>query len=70
MMFRQPAIGIEVVELLGPEHAGEGLAHHVGGVRGDRGWGHGTIELVRLLQASGEGFVTSTARRGRRGPDW
>ena len=57
LMFLQPAIGIEEVVLLGPEHAGQGLAHHVGCIRGDRGWSHGTVELVRLLQASGEGLV-------------
>ena len=33
----QPGVGIKIVVLLGPEHAGEGLAHDVGGIRRHRG---------------------------------
>ena len=29
----QPVVAVEEEELLAPEHAGEGLAHHVGRVR-------------------------------------
>ncbi len=53
----QPVVTVEEVELLAPEHAGDGLAHDVGRVRGDRGRGHGAIELVRLLQPACQGFV-------------
>ena len=56
-VFLQPRIGVEVVILLGPEHAGDGLAHHVGCIRGDRGRGHGAVELVRLPQPRGQGLV-------------
>ena len=40
VVFLQPRVAVEVVELLGPEHAGEGLAHHVRGIRRDRWRGH------------------------------
>ena len=47
----EPLVDIIVVELLGPQHAGQRLAHHVGCIgierrRDDRG-----IELVRFLPA-------------------
>ena len=53
----QPRIAVPVVVLLGPEHAGDGLAHHVGGIRGDRGRGHRRVEGVSLPQAGGQGLV-------------
>ena len=49
VMLIQPAVAVEEVELLAPQHAGEGLAHHVSRVRGDRWRGHGAVELVCLL---------------------
>jgi hypothetical protein len=35
----QPVVTVEEEELLAPKHAGDGLAHHVDGVRGDRSKG-------------------------------
>ena len=57
VVLLQPRIAVPVVVLLGPEHAGEGLAHHVGRIRRDRGRGHGRVELVRLPQPGGQGLV-------------
>ncbi len=53
----QPVVTVEEEELLAPQHAGDGLAHHVGRVRGDRRRGHRAVELVRLLQPCGQGLV-------------
>jgi hypothetical protein len=33
IVLLQPAVAVEEEELLAPEHAGDGLAHHVGRVR-------------------------------------
>ena len=60
----QPLVTVEEVELLGPEHAGDGLAHDIGRIRGDRGRGDGPVELVRLLQPGGQGLVKLRAERG------
>ena len=59
----EPPVDVVVVELLGPEHAGDRLAHHVGRIviqrsRDDRG-----VELVRLLQALGKERVEGAAER-------
>ena len=56
MVLLQPAVPVEEEELLAPQHAGQGLAHHVGCVRGDGRRGHGAVELVRLLEAGREGL--------------
>ena len=53
----QPVVAVEEEELLAPEHAGEGLAHHVGRVRGDRWRGDRPVELVGFLQPGGEDLV-------------
>ena len=60
----QPVVTVEEEELLAPEHAGDGLAHHVGRVRGDRRRGHRAVELVRLLQPCGQGLVKLRAEAG------
>ena len=57
MVLVQPVVAVEEEELLAPEHAGDGLAHDVGRVRGDGRRGHGAVELVRLLQPGGQGLV-------------
>ena len=57
MVLIQPAVTVEEVELLAPEHAGDGLAHDVGRVRGEGRRGHGAVELIRLVHAGGQGFV-------------
>ena len=36
MVLVQPVVTVEEEELLAPEHAGDGLAHHIGRIRGDR----------------------------------
>ena len=69
----QPRVGVEVIILLRPEHAGDGLAHHAGGIRGGRGRGHGAVELVRLPQPRGQGLVEALPEgrvfpRAARGP--
>ncbi len=53
----QPVVTVEEEELLAPEHAGDGLAHDVGRVRGDGRRRHRAVELVRLLQPAGQGLV-------------
>ena len=57
MVLVEPVVTVEEEELLAPEHAGDGLAHDVGRVRGDGRRGHGAVELVRLLQPGGQGLV-------------
>ena len=65
----QPRIAVEGVILLGPQHAGDRLAHHVGLIRRN-GWRrHRLVELVRLLKARGQDVVeglSEGARPGRR----
>ena len=78
MVLLQPLVPVEEVELLAPEHPGERLAHHVRLIRGDRGRGHGAVELVRLLEPRREDPVevpegiarrpASTACRGAAAP--
>ena len=67
MVLLQPAVPVEEVELLAPQHAGEGLAHHVGCVRGDGRRGDGAIELVRLLEAGCEGLGNPRPERDGEG---
>ena len=65
----QPARHVVVVELLAPQHPGEGLAHHQRLV-GRRGRGRQLgVELVGLRPAPGEHLVEGRAqRRGRLDP--
>ncbi len=64
VVFVQPVVAVEEVELLAPQHAGDGLAHHVGRVRGDGRRGHRAVERVRLLQPDGYGLVKLRAEAG------
>ena len=64
----QPVITVEEEELLAPEHAGNGLAHHVGRVRGDRGWGDGPVELVCLAEPGGQDLIKLLAEGGLNPP--
>ena len=70
-MLVQPVVAVEEEELLAPEHAGEGLAHHVGRVF-RHGWRRDRlVELVRFAKPVGkdvvewlsEGFALRTRRR-------
>ena len=63
----QPLVTVEEIELLGPEHAGDGLAHDVGRIRGDRRRGDGLVEFVGLLQPGGQCFLKLRPERGCRG---
>ena len=51
-MFLEPPIHIVIVVLLGPQHAGQGLAHHFAFLRRDGGRSHRMVELVGFLLAS------------------
>ena len=53
----QPMIGIEVIVLLAPQHAGDGLAHHVGCVPGNRGRGDGLVELIGFTKPVNKDFI-------------
>ena len=44
----EPPVDVVVVELLGPEHAGQSLAHHGGGVGIERPRDDRSVELVGL----------------------
>ena len=64
----EPAVDVVVVELLGPEHAGEGLPHHVGGVGVHGLRDDGGVELVGLPPACLHDRVERAAEgRGGRG---
>ena len=53
----EPVVAIEEEELLAPQHAGEGLAHHVGRVL-THGWRRDRrVELVGLTKPGGEDVV-------------
>ena len=60
----QPVVAVEEEELLAPQHAGDGLAHHVGRVRGDGRRGHRAVERVRLLQPDGQSLLKLRAEAG------
>ena len=48
----EPLVHIVVIELLGPEHACNRLAHHVGLIGAQRRRDDRSVELIRLLPAS------------------
>ncbi len=56
-MLRQPLVGVEEVVLLGPEHAGDSLAHHPRCLRGDCRRGHGTVELLGFTLPLRQGLL-------------
>jgi hypothetical protein len=57
VVFFQPLVGVEIVVLLAPEEAGDGLAHHVGSIRGHRRRGHRFVEFISLAQSCGQGVI-------------
>ena len=61
IVFLQPQIDVEVVELLAPEHPGQRLAHDGGGVGADPRRREGGVELVGLLAAEPEHLVEGRA---------
>ena len=61
----EPGVDVEEVVLLGPEHAGEGLAHHERGVGRERRRGERGVEGVGLGAAGRENPVEVRERRGR-----
>jgi hypothetical protein len=66
----KPLVGVEVVELLGPEQARERLAQDAGLVGAERGRGDGAVELVGLGLPRGHGPVEVRERIAHRaGPD-
>ena len=58
----QPVFDHVVIKLLGPQHAGEGLAHHVPCVRGKILRDHGGIEFIRFTLTLRE-YVVETDKR-------
>jgi hypothetical protein len=66
VVLLQPGVSVQVVILLAPEHAGEGLAHDIGCIRRHRGGRHVPIKLIRLPQACLEHDVERLERIGRR----
>ena len=48
-VFFEPVADVIEEELLGPEHAGQGLPHDIGGVGINRGRNDGGIELIGFL---------------------
>ena len=56
-MLGQPLVAVEIVVLLRPEHAGEGLAHDIGRIRADGRRGNRVVEILRLLDSLPEGRV-------------
>ena len=73
-VLAEPAVQVVEVVLLRPEHAGQGLPHHVRRVRAERRRGDVGVAQIRfadprlqyLLEPVPEGFA-SGSRRGRRG---
>ena len=53
----QPVVPVEEEELLAPEHAGDGLAHHVGRVLAHGRRRDGLVELVGFAKPVGEDVV-------------
>src|SRR5262245_5203348 len=57
---------IIVVELLAPQHAGQGLAHDIGLVRRERGRNDAGVKVVSVLAASLERCLERTLERPSR----
>ena len=59
----QPVVAVEEEELLAPEHAGQGLTHHVGRVGTHRWRRDRLVELVGFTQPVGKDLVERLAER-------
>src|SRR5262249_57162482 len=53
----QPAVEVEVIELLAPEHSRQSLAYHQRAIGAQRGGDDAGVELVGLAPAGGEDLV-------------
>jgi len=62
-VFLQPLIGTEVVILLAPEHAGDGLAHHSGRVFTHGRWRDQLVELIGFTKRLREDFIKLLSER-------
>ena len=63
VMLLEPVVDVEEVELLGPQHAGQRLAHHVGRIATHRRRRDRLVELIGLAQPAGEEVVEVRAER-------
>ena len=61
----EPVVAVEEEELLAPQHAGEGLTHHVGRIVTHRRRGDRLVEVVGLTQPAGKDIVEGRAERLR-----
>ena len=59
----EPAVHVEIEELLGPQHPGQGLAHDIGRVGIERRGNDAGVELIRLLPARLHDLVEMFAER-------
>ena len=59
----QPVVTVEEEELFAPEHAGEGLAHHVGRVFTHGGWRDRLIELIGFTKPLRKDFIKLLSKR-------
>src|SRR5450755_5089095 len=62
----EPAADVVVVQLLAPQQAGEGLAHHHRLIRTGRGRGELAVELVSFGPALPDDLIEANAEHGRR----
>ena len=63
MVLVQPVVAVEEEELLAPQHAGEGLAHHVGRVRAHRWRRDGLVEFIGFTEPVGEDVIELLSER-------
>ena len=57
MVLVQPVVTVEEEELLAPEHAGDGLAHHVGRVLTHRWRRHRLVKLIGFTKPVSEDVI-------------
>ena len=57
VVFVQPVVTVEEEELFAPEHAGESLAHHLGGVFAHRWRRDRLVKLIGFTKPSSEDFI-------------
>ena len=62
MVFLEPPVGIEVVVLLAPEHAGQGLSHDTGFVLAERWRRDGLVKGIRFSHSGGKEIIEGLAK--------